>query len=90
MPRLNVQAWRKVGASQLVKNSISEGFLLRFESTPSPYHLSNQVFTQMQHQFVDEEVTRLLEAGSIKECTRQDLVCILPVKKCFKTSEGGD
>ena len=69
MLRFNVQAWIKGGASQMVINWISEGVPLTFESTPPPYHLSNQDFSLMQCQLMDEEVARLLEVGSIKECT---------------------
>ena len=86
MPRLNVQAWRKVGTSQMVINLISEGAPLTFESTPPPCHLSNEVFTETQCQFMDDEVTKLLEAGLIKECQKRRLGNILPVK-CVPTPE---
>ena len=80
MPRLNISVWHEIGASQTVLHWIEYGVPLKFVTPPLPSVQRSQVFTLSQEHFVDQEIENLLQAGSINQCTREDLICILPIK----------
>ena len=80
MPRLNISVWHEIGASQTVLHWIEHGVPLVFSTPPLPSVQQNQVYTLSQERFVDQEIENLLQAGSINQCTREDLICILPIK----------
>ena len=80
MPRLNISAWHEIGASQTVLHWIEHGVPLKYFTPLLPSVQQNQVFTLSQEHFVDQEIENLLQAGSINQCTREDLICILPIK----------
>ena len=80
MPRLNISVWHKIGASQTVLHWIEHCVPLKFVTPPLPSVQQNQVYTLSREHFVDQEIENLLQAGSINQCTREDLICILPIK----------
>ena len=85
MPRLNISAWHEIGASQTVLHWIEHGVPLVFSTPPLPSVQQNQVYTLSQERFMDQEIKNSLQASSINQCTREDLICILPIKWCTKT-----
>ena len=84
MPRLIKEAWECIGASLTVLQWIEEGVPLQFKSEPVACELPNRVEGVRQCEFVDREVSELLHTKVIREVSRSQVKCILPIKCILK------
>ena len=80
MPKLIKEAWARIGASQTILKWISEGVPLEFDQIPQECELQNRVEGVNQRKFVDTEVEKLLQKGSIKQVSRDKIHCVLPLR----------
>jgi ribonuclease HI len=74
----NVQAWQNIGANTTTIDWILNGVTLDLCEQPVPFELQNRKFEVHEETFIDEEVERLLAAGSIR-ATDQKPICISPL-----------
>ena len=80
MPRLKVDAWKRISASQTVLKWISQGVPLQFDEEPAACQLENRVQGYKQIEFVNSEIEKLLHRGSIREVRREEIHCVLPLR----------
>ena len=80
MPKLNKEAWSYIGASQKILEWIDEGVPLVFNVEPDPCEFPNRIEGKRQCDFVDQEVTKLLQRKAIKEVSRDQIHCVLPLR----------
>ena len=71
MGRLNMDAWRRIGAPDHILNWVKDGVKINFISEPIPGDMGNCVKNGVEEKFVDEQV---------EKCTEDEAVCILPIK----------
>ena len=67
MPKLINEAWARIGALHTVLKWISEGISLDFDEEPQQCHLPNRIYGRNQENFVNQEVSKLLDRNSIKQ-----------------------
>lgn len=79
MGKLNIQAWREIGASDIVLDWIANGVPINFTKLPDPIHQVNRVKGIHNELFVDAEIKRLLQQGAIEK-TENAPRCVLPLK----------
>ena len=80
MPKLIKDAWRRIGASDRVLQWIDEGVPLEFSQEPAACFLQNRISGDNQVRFVNEEVNRLLNINAIREVSRNEVHCVLPLR----------
>jgi len=74
------QTWSQIGAPPYVLDWIKDGVTLPFDKTPERFVLPNRAFSDKEELFVDSELQRLLQEGSIVKCSEDDIPqCISPI-----------
>ena len=80
MPRLNVNAWCRIGAHETVLKWIDEGVPLHFDTEPAPCYFENRVFGRKEEEFVTSEISKLLNRGAIRQVSKEAIHCVLPLR----------
>ena len=69
--RENIAHWRNIGASDTVLKWIKDGIDIPFHTAPENFCLKNQVVSPSHHNFINEEIQRLLNQGAIIKCNNE-------------------
>ena len=77
--RMHIEFWKSIGTSNLILSIIEHGYFLPFIEEPSPVFMRNHASTVMHHEFVESAILELLNAGSVKEVSAQDLTICHPL-----------
>ena len=81
MGRLKVQAWRDIGAPDFIIDWVENGVKIPFHNNikPPPVQLQNRVSGAREYNFIDSEIQKLLQQGSIIKCDVKP-ECVLPIQ----------
>ena len=63
--KLCISFWRPLGASQFIRNVISQGYKIPFFELPTPFFKANNASALSNNSFVSQAVNELLHANLI-------------------------
>ena len=80
MGKLNLQAWKQIGAPDHVLEWVKNGMKVNFKNgPPSSAFFRNRVSGAKEYNFVDNKIKELVSQGAIKEvCSQPE--CVLPIQ----------
>ena len=68
------QFWEYIGANQFILNTIKNGYVVPFVTTPPPMKFKNNKSAITNELFVDKSISDLLESGCVQEVPFQPFV----------------
>lgn len=63
--RKHIDFWSSIGASKFVIDTIQNGYVIPFITTPPPMSFKNNKSTILYSEFVDEAIADLIESGCV-------------------------
>ena len=81
--KLCVAAWERIGTPSPVLDWIQNGIRIPFNVLPTEFHFPNPILGPRDTAFINEEVDKLLQSGSIELCENSRFVspiCCVPKK----------
>ena len=79
IPRLKIDAWRKINALQMKCDWVQNGVPIVFNQEPPRCRLQNQKFKQHEALFINQEVSCLIRTGAIQRYSEVEPHCVLPL-----------
>ena len=76
----NIDFWREIGTSNWGLKVIEQGYALPFVELPEPAYFGNHPMNEVEKRFLVQEIKNLVASGCVKECKREDLTVINPLK----------
>ena len=76
----NIDFWREIGTSNWGLKVIEQGYALPFVELPAPAYFGNHPMNEVEKRFLVQEIKNLAASGCVKECKREDLTVINPLK----------
>ena len=64
-----VQFWRKIGADEFICTTVKDGYRIPFLTFPEPSILSNNQSALNRKEFVELELSKLLDSNCIEKCS---------------------
>lgn len=87
--RKHINAWKTIDAPDHVLSWIDKGVPINFSEQPESAHLPNKKFSKTESDFIDKEISRLLESGSIRRVLEKPYI-VSPIKCVPKKGPPGD
>ena len=80
MGKLNLEAWKCIGALDHILQWIEFGSKINFTEKPKKCIMKNRVQGAKKFNFVDKQINKLLSQGAITECKTGEIPhCVLPI-----------
>ena len=78
--------WKNIGTPTHVLDWIEKGIKFPFTSYPDSFYLLNRQFSPKEEEFLDDEITNLVDKGVLRKCDTAPL-CVSPIG-CVPKKEG--
>ena len=75
--RSKLSEWESINAPTTVLNWLKFGVVIPFSKTPEPFLFQNRPFSAKKHNFIQEEISRLLTSGVI--CKDDSIQHVSPI-----------
>ena len=76
----NIDFWREIGTSNWVLKVIEHGYALPFVELPEPASFENHPTNKDEQSSLVQAIKNLVASGCVRECKREDLAVINPLK----------
>jgi hypothetical protein len=81
------QFWEYICANQFILNTIKNGYVVPFVTTPPPMKFKNNKSAINNELFVDKSISDLLESGCVQDLSSSALLVWPKTKRLVKRSE---
>ena len=86
----NTDFWREIGTRNWVLKVIEQGYALPFVELPKPASFENHPMNENERRFLIQEIKNLVASGCVRECKRENLTVINPLKVGKKQEKNED
>ena len=76
----NIDFWREIGTSNWGLKVIEQGYALPIVELPEPAYFENHPMNEVERRFLVQKIKNLVASGCVKECKKEDLTVINPLK----------